>query len=683
MLSAALAACSVPGPQLPPVAATPSRPVPPSASPTAAAPPSQAPEILPGTGAMVKSPPVRHAATATNGDITLNFVDADVRDIAAAVLGDIMGARFSVDPDVQATATLQTRQPISRSAVIPTLSRALSTVGIAVVAVDGGYRLSATERAMRGPVAVSSSRNAQGFRIQIIPMRYTSAAEMAKILQPISTGESSVQVDAERNLLVVTGSDGQIQSVLDMVEAFDVDWLAGMSFAMLPLDYADAKTVVADLERIFGEKGQITPMSGVLRFVPIQRLNAVLVISPQPMYLDRAAEWVKRLDSVGGEGGARLFVYQVKHGKATDLAKVISEVFGAERGHGERDAEVAPGLEPVEVHSSDISRTEPPVPGLGSSAPEQPDQTDQVEQARSVSLSGAASVRIIGDESRNAVLVYGRPADYRIIEQALAKLDVLPLQVLIEATIAEVNLNDDLRYGVRGFFEDGKHAITLSDAAGAVAPLPGFSYVFTSGNDKLVLDALDRVTDVKVVSSPHLMVLNNQTGTLQVGDQVPVATESAVSVNDPNSPIVNSIRMLDTGIVLKVTPRVNPGGLVILDVEQEFSIPVETTTSNLNSPTIQQRRITSTVAIQGNETVALGGLIRDSYTKSRDGIPVLSRIPVLGAAFSSTGHKQDRTELLVLITPRLIENTQQARDITDELRIRMKSLLPPQHNLLP
>jgi len=267
-----------------------------------------------------------------------------------------------------------------------------------------------------------------------------------------------------------------------------------------------------------------------------------------------------------------------------------------------------------------------------------------------------------------------------MVSEALRKLDIMPLQVLIEATIAEVTLNDELRYGLQWFFKTGGDSeLTLSEAAsGAAAQIfPGFSYLFQTGGDvRVVLNALDSITDVNVISSPQLMVLDNQTARLQVGDQVPIATQSSVSVTDPDAPIVNQIQFLDTGVILNVTPRVNAGGMVILEIEQQVSDVVATTTSGIDSPTIRQRQISSTVAVQSGETIALGGLIRESSSHTSSGLPILKDIPVVGALFGKTSNDTTRTELLVLITPRVVSNQDEARAVTDELRRRLRAVIP-------
>jgi general secretion pathway protein D len=262
-----------------------------------------------------------------------------------------------------------------------------------------------------------------------------------------------------------------------------------------------------------------------------------------------------------------------------------------------------------------------------------------------------------------------------MVEATLRKLDLVPLQVLIEATIAEVTLRDQLQYGLQWFFSEGNHSGSLVDVTGASIPtqvLPGFSYLFAATNARVVLNALDSITDVNVISSPSLLVLDNETATLVVGDTVPIRTEEAAT----DTGIVSSFQQLETGIRLTVTPRVNAGGLVILEIVQEVSDAIATTTSGIDSPTIQQRRIETTVAIQSGETIALGGLIKDSKSKGKSGLPILHNLPIIGALFGETSADKLRTELLVVLTPTVVRGVQEAREVTKELRRRMRSVSP-------
>lgn len=300
------------------------------------------------------------------------------------------------------------------------------------------------------------------------------------------------------------------------------------------------------------------------------------------------------------------------------------------------------------------------------------------EATPSTAGEAGRKIRIIADEPNNALFILATPQDFRDIDAALNRLDVEPLQVMIEATIAEVSLNDKLKYGVSWFFEQGNNSITLADVASGIptAAFPGFSYLYAGANARVVINALDEVTHVNVISSPQLMVLDNRTATLQVGDEVPIITQSAVSVADPAAPIVNSVQFRDTGVILNVTPRVNSSGGVELDIEQEVSDVVPTTTSTIDSPTIQQRKIKSSVSVHDGQTIALGGLIRDRQSRGKSGVPGLSDIPVLGSLFGTTTNTADRTELLVLITPHVVRGPEEADAITDELRKRMQSVLP-------
>ncbi len=648
-----------------------------------------------GTGVFIRRPAPRGSPVKVTpvGDVILNFADANIREVVRSILGDTLKVNYVIDADVQGTITVQTSRPLPRSALLPTLENILGLTGAALVQAGDGYKIVPLEKAPRETRELDTGaahlRHAPGFGIQIVPLKFISAVEMQKILEPLAPKGSVLRVDEARNLLILGTTRRDLGTLLEAVEIFDVDWLSGMSFGLFPLQFTEAKTLAEDLRKILREDEK-APLAGLIRFVPIERLNAILVISPQAAYVEKAQAWIERLDQSADGTERRLFVYYVQNGRATDLAAVLNEVFTGERpAEGRPAVELAPGLEPVEIvpymappggrapkpgGTRAAQRTERPLrAGLEGVAP---------EAGEAITVSGRREIRIIADEANNALLILATPGDYRMVKAALEKLDIVPLQVLIEATIAEVTLNDELKYGLQHFFRPGGGTtVTLSEVAtGAVAStFPGFSVFSTiaGGDVQLVLNALESVTDLNVISSPQLMVLDNHTAVLQVGDQVPVLTQQAVSVTDPEAPLVSTVEFRDTGVILTVTPRVNAGGLVILEIEQEVSdVAKEVTTEGITSPTIRQRRITSTVAIQSGETVALGGLIRDSQDNAESGIPILSRIPILGALFGATSLETKRTELLILITPRVVGSLQEARDVTEELRRRLRAVIP-------
>ncbi|MGC1301077.1 MAG: hypothetical protein WA840_01775, partial [Caulobacteraceae bacterium] len=283
------------------------------------------------------------------------------------------------------------------------------------------------------------------------------------------------------------------------------------------------------------------------------------------------------------------------------------------------------------------------------------------------------------------VVAYATPREYALIEDALRKLDIPPLQVVIEAAISEVTLNDELKYGVQWFFQahGNQYGLTQSSTStAAAANLPGFVYstISTNGNIAATLNALSTVTHVNTLSAPNLLVLNNQTASLQVGDEVPISTGSAVGTVTANAPVVNSVDYRDTGVILRVTPRVNSSGLVLLDISQEVS-EVDNTASTIadnpiDSPVISERKIATSIAVQDGQTIALGGMIQDQITTTRTGVPILSAIPILGALVGSRDNTRARTELLVLLTPRVIRGPDEAQVITEELKQKIKWVEP-------
>jgi general secretion pathway protein D len=292
-------------------------------------------------------------------------------------------------------------------------------------------------------------------------------------------------------------------------------------------------------------------------------------------------------------------------------------------------------------------------------------------------------MHIIANRRNNALLIYATSEEQSVVEAMLRKIDILPLQVRIDATIAEVTLNDLLQYGTQFFFKNGGLQGTLSNAAnGSInGTFPGFVLMKTSSAVHYTLSALQAVTNVRVLSSPQVMVLDNEKAILQVGDSVPYLTQSSQSTV-ANSAVINSVSYQETGVILQVIPRVNTGGLVTLEISQEVSDPITTNSSTINSPTFSERKVKSRVVIQDGQTVGLAGLIRDNTSEGNSGIPFLKDIPILGSLFSTQDNTRTRTELLVLITPHVIHDQRDARALTEDLRTTLShaGLVPQELN---
>jgi general secretion pathway protein D len=687
--------------------------------------------------------PPRTAQGQESGDVSLDFVEADLREVAAQILGTILRVNYTIDPAVRGSATLRTVRPLSRAEVLTTLQALLAQNGAALVESAGLYRVVSAAQA-----AVAAGAEGLGGTV-VVPLRYAAAEDLAKLLQPYVGESARIAADPGRNALLVGGDVQARESLLTLVRTFDTDILANQSYALLPVSAGDVKDFAAALQDAFrGQSGGA--LAGLVRVVPMARVNAVLVISQQPRYIDEARRVYGLLDRVRRQTVRSWRVHYLQNGNANDVAYVLQQAFtpnavtaqapGASRanlrglgatgvgmtaggfggvgtnggvgaisgrslsgaggprggigglggaggfGAGLGGAGIAPG-------EAVLGQTQvpPAVPPAAAAAPNPllgPLDLGGVE-------ASSDTLRIIPDLQNNALLFYGTQREADTVEAMLRKVDILPLQVRIDAVIAEVTLNDQLQYGTQFFFQSRGVNGILSFAQAAFNPaqvafntaLPG---LVLGGNQAtgvpFALSALQDVTAVNVLSSPQLMVVDNQPARLQVGDVVPYLSQTSQSVLTPNAPVISSINYQQTGVVMEITPRVNSGGLVTLDIAQNVSdVARGITTQGINSPTFQERSVVSRVVVQDGQTIGLAGLIRDNASTNNQGVPWLKDIPLLGALAGAQSNSRQRTELLILITPRVVHDQRGARALTEDLREQLinAAAVPGRLNALP
>jgi general secretion pathway protein D len=601
--------------------------------------------------------------------VSVTLVDVSLLEMVDTVLGRMAGRSYFFDRTIEGRGTLRTTEAVTKATLLRMLETTLAAQGVVLIDRGDLVLVVPTERVgeVMPSVNLAGTESGLGVGLFVFPLQHASAGALAPVLQQFVPVERSLSADENRNVILFSGSATEAEQLTGLIDTLDRPRFASRGFALVPLQQADEATVAAELQRIFASEGANGTRD--VDVLPIARMHAVLIMASSRELLGQATAWAERLDR--GEPGAerQLFVYQVQNGRASHLAEILSAAFSGLPGQESFPAAtLAPELTPVEV-GTDQPRVDLGLAGASIASLDG-------EDGAAVEVFGNTGLRIIADTSNNALIVVASQAEYDMIQSALRQFDRIPLQVLIEATIAEVTLNDTLRYGLQYFFRSGDVSATFSDlASGAVAStFPGFSFSVTGNNSQIVLDALRRITDVKVISSPQLMVLNNETARLQVGDEVPIAVQSAVSSIDPAAPIVNSIEFRDTGVILEVSPRVNDSGLVLLDILQEVSDVVPTTTSTIDSPTIQQRSVQSTVAVLSGQTIALGGLIRESDNLTVAQVPLLGDIPIVGELFKNTEDTRGRTELLVLMTPRVVRNLVDIQEVTQDLRDRLLAL---------
>jgi general secretion pathway protein D len=701
------------------------------------------PMLFEGNNAMIDSFAARQKAAAKGEPVTLSFEQAPIAEVVHSVLGDLLKVDYSIVTPISGEITLRTRGPIPRANVIPLLESALQANGVALVAdASGHYRVGSADALKSAPRGVTTAQTLpSGSGSVVVNLQYVGATEMADILRPIAGQEALQRVDTTRNLLMLSGTRSQIDGWLEIVRTFDVDFLQGMSVGMFPLTHTSAREVEAALQTLIGKADQGAasgqnaadpaappgrlsapmPMSmpmgvpsappaqgrdsdnaststlqGLIRILPIERLNALMVVTPRAHYLDMVKVWINRLDRpADGNGGSQLWIYPVQNGSAEHLANLLNSLYG--NGDAITPATsngIAPGMAQTSrfMNNNNNSNASNRVGGNASFGMGMGLGMGMMGAGGAITqISLGDNVRIVADPNKNALLIYASKRDYLRIEDALRRLDSSPTQVMIEASIVEVALADDLKYGLQWYFQ-GQHG-SRSDQGGltgntinpsgaynnglsvipnAVASASGFAYSLlnSAGDIRVMLNALAEKQLVNMLSNPNVLVLDNQTASINVGDQQPVKTGSSAT---DSGVISESISYRDTGVTLIVKPSVNAGDMVTLDVDQSVT-EVGGQDVATGQRAFSTRQIISKVAVRSGETIVLGGLIRDNKIRTKSGVPLLQDIPYLGGLFRSSGETTSRTELIVMLTPRVIRTGQDARQIGAELRDRMIGL---------
>lgn len=593
---------------------------------------------------------------ASGDSVSLNFQGAELRDVVQAILGDTLGQTYTIDPKVSGTVTLSSARPVPRDDLVSILESLLEMNGANLVRRGSAFQIVEAGSSVAGQVSMKGRPT--GFGITVVPLRYVSAQALSRLVDGFGARPGSLRIDTTRNAILIAGSGPDREAALETVTAFDVDWMKDQSVAVLPLQHARPEAVIPELERIFASKGD-----NLIQFMSMPRLRAVLAVSQNRTLTERAQTWVRRLDRENPDLGQSVHVYRVKYRDATKIAELLQRLFAAnEEAEGEEQAA------PAEAATQDAAATDEDVVDIDPArfgAPLEPEL-------------GAEPVRIRSDPSNNSVVIYADLEMRKRVLAALTRIDVPQLQVAISVTMAEVRLTDELRFGVQYFVksksvglgnDNGSFGLFKVLADNVAREVPGFNFVLGSeSSPDVIISALDKITDVQILSSPSLVVVENEVARFQVGDQIPIITRTVVPVETPDAPVSNQVEYRDTGIIMNVRPRIAENGVVAMKIDQEIS---NATNGDSLTPVISNRSISSSVSVLDGQTVLLGGLISETQERGKDGIPFLSRLKHVGSLFGSKNRSNARTELLIMIRPMVIRDSRDAQSVAEELQGRM------------
>jgi len=690
-------------------------------------------ELYPGTDRFVSGATQQNRKTSPTGtgSYSLNFDEADLGEVAKVILGDILGQNYVLSPKVAGKVTLQTTEPLTKEELLPTLEMVLRMNNAALVKDGKIYHIEPASEAL----FISDLNSRSGYQTRVIPVKNVAVQDIADIMKPLVHEKTILNVDGKRNILVASGTADEIARVIDLVGTFDIDVLKGRSFGLFPLTHVDPKTMIEELQSVFYQKAK-GEQSEFFQFIPIKRLNAILAVTHQAHYLEDIESWIFRLDKANTASGGGVNVYKVQHADAKKLAATLNQIFTGAKNK-DTSASVAPGETADTMSNQDTTNTgnapsstggsplgtsntpsnigttptgnlgtfavnpsaeNSPSGNPGAFAANDPDKEASADNvpAGGGSLSNVGKVKIIADEPNNSIIIVATAQDYEVILPVIEQLDMMPLQVLIDATVVQVNLTDKLQYGISWYFNHGRSSIADvntppglnagSVAASAIAATAsgGLTALYSSGALQALLSSEATRDKINVISSPSLMVLNNQKAKINVGQQVPISTGTtsiplAGSTTTPSIAVGSSIQYKDTGVTLEVTPRVNANGMVIMKLKQIVSKVVQVSatggsTTQQQSPTLDKKEIDSSVAVHDGETIVLGGLIDESVDNSKNGIPWLYDLPLIGSLFGGTTKNNTKTELVVLITPRVVKDKQDSRVISNEFKRKLTGI---------
>lgn len=670
-------------------------------------------------------------AQQTGSGMIMNFDNAPLHAFINTIMQQL-GYSYVIDPSVNGTVNLYTTQNVRQEDLFTILEYVLRLNNVTITrkgdvflivpegkgitspheVVSGQFR-GATPTTGQPPVPSPSPATApvgappapflgpdmldlQGLVTYIVPMHYIPSSEMVELVKPFLSGGSSIISYDKANILLVSETRANMQKILQIITALDTNYFDINTVDLINIRYNKASDIVKDLTKVFSGGNDAAALG--MSLVPIDRLNSVLVIAHSTTVMAEVRSWIERLDSPSGGQNFQTFIYEVQNSTAANIAEIVSLLYsdgmgfpstnvadggqtgtaagGGAAGQGSsQQAQAQQQRQSIRPQESQGARRDPTRSGLG---PSLGGRKISEQTSASSSLLGT-NVKVVVNEFNNSLVIQASEADYRYLRRTIEQLDTLPRQVLIEAKIYSVELRDELSFGVAAFLElrEQKAAATTASISPGSSTTPAgiaAATAFRIGQARqidAVITALRSKTNVKILQAPKILTMDGQQATLNVGAEVPVTTSSFGDPVQSGSAgaFLNQIQFRQTGTTLLISPRISATGIVTMDIAVEVSSPVGAGLT----PTINRNFVETSLIVQDGQSIAIAGIISDEHNLDRKRVPLLGDVPILGALFGATSRTVRRSELVILITPKVMRDIPTALEVTDWFRRSLKN----------
>jgi general secretion pathway protein D len=652
-------------------------------TPAPTPPPTPTPAPQPPTPVVTPPPPpppARPKEPPRGQGFVFNFDNADLYEVIR-VIAEIMKINYMIDPKVKGVVNIHTSGQITAEDVFPIFQAILKLNGATAVKKENIYEIIPLGDAKKSYTPPTTRLETgkplpeEKYMIQIIPLKYIPVTEVSKMIKPFLSDGADIVEHPPHNILIIGDVTSNVKKSLEIISLFDIDIFADLRVRIYPILNADVAEVAKEMEKIFSSfEVSIKSARGVgITFTPITRINSLLVISSIPNIFEKVEGWLKELDKIPADGAKfSVFVYFVQNYKAKDLADILKEIFVTKK---EKKAEVKEKV---------VAPEQPLVRGVR--PPPTSPVTPTKEEAGAVP---EGEINIVVDETNNALAIRAFARDYRIILETIKKLDIYPKQVLIDVLLAEITLDEENQFGVEwSRLITSKAPIAQQIVMGAQPPTDPFSQALSAvgirysivelgGRVSAAISAAATDNRLNVISSPHILASNNKEAKIQIGKSQPILTNTytTAATGTASSVVEGTIEYKDIGIILTVTPRISDAGLITLEFQVEKSDVATVTLGTLPSVPVFDKKTAKTVlSVLEGQSIIIGGLIEDTKKRNKAGVPLLSKIPILGALFGTQDFGNKKTELILMMTPHIITDHLQSNAVTQEFREKVEGL---------